>query len=83
MKKKQIQHYDYSLEYRYRLKSGEWSKWHLGHGQWISLEVVQRQIKMIVMSHKSDIEIKFFKDGKLIDYNGLVTGNVISYEARR
>lgn len=80
--KKQVQKFDYSLSYRIKSKDGIWGKWHIGHGQWISLELVQKQIQMLVRSQHRTIEIEFKKDGQLLDYHGNKTEKNIVYETR-
>jgi hypothetical protein len=73
--------HDYSLNYRVRNHSGNWGEWiGKGFGEWIGLDQLQNQIKMLARSHSRDIEIEFLKDGKLLDFNGNETGKTIIYE---
>ena len=44
---------DYSLEIRYRLRDGNWSEWNnKGKGCFTSIEVVQRQIRLIAAAYQ-------------------------------
>ena len=80
---KKIQKFDYELSYRVRSRVGIWGNWNKGFGQWIDLELVQRQIKMICQGNQGrSVEIKFQKDGKLLDYYGNESKKTILYEAR-
>ena len=80
---KKIQKFDYELSDRVRSKVGIWGNWNKGFGQWIDLELVQRQIKMICQGNQGrSVEIKFQKDGKLLDYYGNESNKTILYEAR-
>ena len=71
---------DYSLEIRYRLSSGEWSKWvNQGKGSFQNIEIVQKQIRMLAASYYGrQKEIRFEWNGWLCDFAGLPTGEVIS-----
>ena len=71
---------DYSLEIRYRISSGEWSAWmNKGKGSFQSIEIVQRQIRLLAASYNGrDKEIRFEWNGWLCDFAGLPTGEVIS-----
>ncbi len=73
---------DYQLALRYRLKDGSWSKWQdKGHGEWIGLEHVQDQIKMLRRSKiNHEIEIAFKCKEKYLDYAGNEIGKPILYE---
>jgi hypothetical protein len=73
---------DYQLALRYRLKDGSWSKWQdKGQGQWIGLEHVQEQIKMLRRSKiNHEIEIAFKCKEKYLDYSGNEIGKPILYE---
>lgn len=80
-KKPKILH-DYSLNYRVKEKNGQWSNWRIAFGQWIGIEQVQNQIKMLLRSYSRDIQIEFKKDGKLLDYNGKEIGRSMLFEKR-
>jgi hypothetical protein len=71
---------DYSLEIRYKLSSGEWSVWmNKGKGCFQSIEIVQRQIRLLAASYYGrEKEIRFEWNGWLCDFSGLPTGEVIS-----
>ena len=71
---------DYSLEIRYRLSNGEWSMWiNKGKGSFQSIEIVQRQIRLLAASYYGrDKEIRFKWNGWLCDFAGLPTGQVIT-----
>jgi hypothetical protein len=71
---------DYSLEIRYRLSNGEWSKWmNKGKGSFQNIELVQRQIRTLAAEHYGrQKEIRFEWNGWLCDYSGQPTGEVIS-----
>ena len=71
---------DYSLEIRYRISGGEWSKWmNKGKGSFQNIELVQQQIRLLAASYKGrEKEIRFEWNGWLCDYAGLPTGEVIS-----
>jgi hypothetical protein len=71
---------DYSLEIRYRLSNGEWSKWmNKGKGNFQNIELVQRQIRTLAAEHYGrQKEIRFEWNGWLCDYSGQPTGEVIS-----
>ncbi len=70
---------DYSLEIRYRLSNGEWSKWiNKGKGTFQSIELVQTQIRILALAyHGREKEVRFEWNGWLCDYAGLPTGEVI------
>lgn len=73
----------YSLSIRLRSKSGEWMEWQdKGTGEWIGLDHVQKQIAMFKRSFSRDMEVRFERDGKLLDYNGEETGKAIKYDSR-
>jgi len=71
---------DYSLEIRYKLSSGEWSIWmNKGKGSFQSIEIVQRQIRLLAASYNGrEKEVRFEWNGWLCDFAGLPTGEVIS-----
>jgi hypothetical protein len=71
---------DYSLEIRYRLSNGEWSKWiNKGKGTFQSIELVQSQIRLLASAyHGREKEPRFEWNGWLCDYAGLPTGEVIT-----
>jgi hypothetical protein len=73
---------DYQLAIRYRLKDGAWSKWQdKGEGQWIGLDHVQDQIKMLRRSKiNQEVEIAFKCNGKYLDFLGNEIGRPILYE---
>jgi hypothetical protein len=70
---------DYSLAIRYRKRDGQWSEWmDRGQGKFLSLEVVQQQIRTLASAYpKKDKEIRFERNGKLCDWFGEVSGKVI------
>ena len=71
---------DYSLEIRYRLRDGNWSPWiNHGKGKFETIEIVQRQIRMLV-SHPEmrEKEVRFIWNGIFCDFAGNKTGQVIS-----
>jgi hypothetical protein len=71
---------DYSLEIRYRLRDGQWSEWNnKGKGMFTSIELVQRQIRLIAAAYQGrEKEVRFEWNGKLCDFSGNVTGQVIT-----
>jgi hypothetical protein len=71
---------DYSLEIRYRLRDGKWSPWsNKGKGTFESIELVQKQIRLLASAYQGrDKEVRFERNGKLCDFSGSVTGQVIS-----
>ena len=73
---------DYSLEIRYKDSDGKWSPWkNHGKGYFFSIELVQKQIRMISAPHRGkEIEVKFEWNGWLCDYSGQPTGEVISFK---
>ena len=73
---------DYSISYRIKSKLGSWSEWVEGKGQWQSLELAQKQIKMIRQNHSGDMEIKFEKDGKLLSFSGEVINKSIELKTK-
>lgn len=73
---------DYSLSYRVKEKSGQWSQWRIAFGEWIGIEHVQNQIKMLLKAYQRDIEIKFEKDGVLLDQKGEQINRAMIFEKR-
>lgn len=71
---------DYSLEIRYRLRDGSWSDWNnKGKGCFTNIELVQRQIRLIAAAyHGREKEVRFEWNGKLCDFSGNVTNQVIT-----
>ena len=71
---------DYSLEIRYRLRDGNWSEWNnKGKGCFTTIEVVQRQIRLIAAAYQGrEKEVRFEHNGKLCDFAGNVTNQVIT-----
>ena len=69
---------------RYRLKSGAWSDWtEKDTGQWIGIEYVQDQIKMLRKAYLNKaIQIAFKYDGKYLDYIGNEIGKPIDYDTK-
>lgn len=74
--------YDYSINYRVKEKSGQWGNWRIAFGEWIGIEQVQNQIKMLVKAYPRTIEIKFEKDGVLLDHKGEYLGESMIFEKR-
>ena len=71
----------YSLSFRLMLRNGTWGEWQdKGTGEWIGLEHVQAQIRMLKRAYNRTMEIRFEKDGKLLDYMGNEIGKAILYE---
>lgn len=70
---------DYSLAVRYVKRDGEWSDWQSqGSGIFQSIEIVQRQMRLIASPYKNrPKQIRFEKDGVLCDFSGNPTGEVI------
>jgi hypothetical protein len=71
---------DYSLEIRYRLRDGNWSPWiNHGKGKFETIEIVQRQIRMLVnYPEMREKEVRFIWNGIICDFAGNKTGQVIS-----
>jgi hypothetical protein len=71
---------DYSLEIRYRLRDGQWSPWsNKGKGKFESIEIVQRQIRTLAASYQlREKEVRFEWNGKLCDFTGQITNEVIT-----
>jgi hypothetical protein len=71
---------DYSLEIRYRLRDGQWSPWsNKGKGKFESIEIVQRQIRTLAASYQlREKEVRFEWNGKLCDFTGQMTNEVIT-----
>ncbi len=71
---------DYSLEIRYRLRDGNWSAWsNKGKGKFETIELVQRQIRLLASAYQlREKEVRFEWNGKLCDFTGQVTGEVIT-----
>jgi hypothetical protein len=70
---------DYSLAIRYMKRDGQWSDWmDRGKGKFISIELVQKQIRMIASVYQNrEKQIRFEKNGCLCDWFGNETGCVI------
>ncbi|MEY3419853.1 MAG: hypothetical protein RIR48_133 [Bacteroidota bacterium] len=70
---------DYSLAIRYMRRDGKWSEWiNKGYGKFLTIEVVQLQMRMLASAypnHEKQIEFKW--NGKLCDFNGKETGKLI------
>jgi hypothetical protein len=75
---------DYNLSIRYRLRNGEWSEWKdRGYGKFESIEIVQRQIRLLASAYQGrDKEVRFERNGKLCDFNGVESGKVIELPNR-
>ena len=75
---------DYNLSIRYRLRDGQWSDWKdKGFGKFESIEIVQRQIRVLASAyHGREKEVRFERDGKLCDFNGVESGKVIELPIR-
>jgi hypothetical protein len=71
---------DYSLAIRYRLRDGSWSDWtNYGQGIFVNIELVQRQIRLFATAyHGREKEVRFEHNGKLCDFSGNVTNQVIT-----
>ena len=71
---------DYSLEIRYRLRDGSWSAWtNKGQGLFVNIEMVQRQIRLLASAYQGrEKEVRFERNGKLCDFSGNVTNQVIT-----
>jgi hypothetical protein len=71
---------DYSLEIRYRLRDGQWSPWsNKGKGKFENIAIVQSQIRLLASSYQGrEKEVRFEWNGKLCNFVGEQTGNVIS-----
>ena len=71
---------DYSLEIRYRLRDGNWSAWsNKGQGIFVNIEMVQRQIRLLASAYQGrEKEVRFERNGKLCDFSGNVTNQVIT-----
>ena len=84
MKKAHFHSNTYQLAIRYRLNSGGWSDWQdKGTGQWIGIEHVQDQIKMIRKAYlKKGIQIIFKYEEKYLDYLGNEIGKPIDYDTK-
>lgn len=70
---------DYLLAIRHRKRDGQWSEWmDRGEGKFISLELVQQQIRTMASAYpKREKEIRFERNGKLCDWFGNESGKVI------
>jgi len=75
----QISKTDYSLEIRYKRRDGQWSEWrNKGAGQFESIEIVQKQIRLIASGYQGrHKEVRFERNGKLCDWFGNESGKVI------
>ena len=74
--------HDYLLNYRVKEKSGNWGNWRIAFGQWIGIEHIQAQIKMLIRAYPRDIEIEFKMDGRLLDHNGDEIGKSMIFKKR-
>lgn len=81
-KRKTISHSDsYTLSVRLMKRNGQWGDWQMkGEGKWLRLEHAQGQIRMLKRAYNRTMEIRFEKDGKLLDYMGNEIGKAILYE---
>lgn len=81
MKKNRISHSDYTLKRRFINKFNEYTPWQdVGHGQWLGIEQVQAQIKLLVMNYRTKhMEVVFEMDGKMLDYNGNEIGEPMKF----
>lgn len=70
---------DYSLAIRYRKRDGQWSDWmNRGHGKFITIEIVQKQIRLIASAYAGrEKQVRFERNGKLCDFTGNESGKVI------
>ena len=72
----------YSLRRRFFSQIGSPMDWmDYGQGEFINLETVQNQIKMLASAGRR-VEIEFIRDGKLCGYDGNETCKTIIYEKR-
>jgi hypothetical protein len=73
---------DYSLEIRYKMDDGQWSKWmNKGKGTFQTIEIVQKQIRLIASEHiGKEKEVRFEWNKWLCDYAGIPTGEVIRFK---
>jgi hypothetical protein len=71
---------DYSLEIRYRLRDGQWSDWmNKGQGIFVNIEMVQRQIRLLASAYQGrEKEVRFERNGKICDFSGNITNQVIT-----
>ena len=74
----------YTLRMRFFDQQGkprEWVKY--GTGQFIDLETVQRQIKLMKANYPNkQVEVEFKMGGKLFGFDGKETGTTIMYQRR-
>lgn len=75
---------DYSLAIRYRKRDGQWSDWKdRGQGRFISLELVQEQIRILATAYAGrEKEVRFERNSKLCDWFGNESGEVIKLPSR-
>jgi hypothetical protein len=69
----------YTLRYRFSDHNGNWTNWSTGFGEWMGIEHVQSQIRMLAKSKKHrqmEIEIKY--QGRYLNYIGTeIDGSII------
>jgi hypothetical protein len=75
---------DYSLSIRYRKWHGQWTEWiNRGQGKFISIEVVQSQIRILAKAYAGrEKEVRFERNGKLCDWFGNESNEVIKLPSR-
>ncbi len=75
---------DYSLAIRYRKRDGQWSEWmDRGYGKFESIQIVQSQIRVLASAYAGrEKEIRFERNGKLCDWFGNESGEVINYQSK-
>lgn len=74
----------YTLRMRFFDQKGQPREWvNYGKGQFIDLETVQRQIRLLKANYPNKaVEIEFAMSGKLLGFNGEETGKTIMYLRR-
>jgi len=71
----------YTLRHRYSLHNGQWTNWITGTGQWMGIEHVQGQIKMLARSKKHRaMEIEIIYQGRYLNYIGTEISGSIMYQ---